>query len=167
LREYRGAGEDALLAAFHAGEANPPPDPARDEWDALLDVHRRAGRVMRRVHIITEPLTDYLRYELTWAYGPSVAAGEDIRIIAVSTGWPEDLPPLDFWLFDANVLLVAHYTEDTTLLGFEHVTDPARIVQACRWRDAALHHAQPWADYIAARPELAARVPVLPLRRAG
>ena len=65
---------------------------------------------MQRVHVVVEPLTAYLRYELAWSYTPE--AGEDIRIIPVQTGqWPAGLPGLggDFWLFDSARLLRMHY----------------------------------------------------------
>jgi hypothetical protein len=116
---------------------------------------------MQRVHVVTEPLTDYMRFELTWAYAPNVAAGEDIRIVPVGPDrpWPADLPHEDFWLFDSSVLYAARYADDGYWLGVESVTDPTAIVAACRWRDAALHLAQLWADYVATRPSLVDRLP--------
>ena len=42
----------------------------------MLAANHRAGRVQQRVHVVAEPLTAYLRYELTWQYGPNAAAGE-------------------------------------------------------------------------------------------
>jgi len=68
--------------------------------------------------------------------------------------WPDDLPQSDFWLFDSSVLYAMHYEPDGTWLGAEPVSDPDRIVAACRWRDAALYHAMPWREYIASRPDL-------------
>lgn len=158
---YRGSGEDAWIRAFEQGLPGPPHDPAQDEWEAMIRQHRAAGRIMQRVHAVVEPLTAYMRFELTWAYAPNAAAGEDIRIIPIDdrAGWPADLPGRDFHLFDNSELYDAHYSEDGTWLGVEPVLDLARIVQACRWRDALQHHAIPWADFIASRPDLAARLP--------
>jgi len=49
----------------------------------------RAGKVFQRVHVVREPLTDYLRYEFGWSYPPYVEAGEDIRILVAQAGsWP-------------------------------------------------------------------------------
>lgn len=160
LQVYRGSGEDAAIAAFQAGYSAPPDDPEQTEWEAMIRAHRAAGRIMQRVHVVTEPVSDYMRFELTWAYAPNVAAGEDVRIVpAAADQWPHDLPRRDFWLFDSCELFDARYTDDGTWLGVEQVSEPARIVEACRWRDAALHHAQPWADYLRAHPALAARLP--------
>ena len=47
-----------------------------------------------------------------------------------------------------------HYERDGTWLGAEPVGEPDRIVEACRWRDAALYHAMPWQEYIASHPDL-------------
>ncbi|GAA0934185.1 DUF6879 family protein [Pseudonocardia zijingensis] len=160
LQVYRGSGEDDAIAAFTAGLAAPPADPVQDDWEAMIRAHVRAGRVMRRVHVVTEPVTDYMQFELTWAYAPNAAAGEDIRIVPVrGADWPAGLPRLDFWLFDDAELFVAHYAPDGTWLGVEPVDDPARVATARRWRDTALQLAMPWRDYIAEWPELAARIP--------
>jgi len=105
---------------------------------------------------VVEPLTDYMRWELSWGYALNVAAGEDIGVVGVPVGqhWPEGIPQRDFWLFDAIELYDMHYDPDGMWLGVEHVTDPARIAAACRWREAALHHAVPWLRYVSVRPGL-------------
>ena len=163
LQEYRGSGEDEWIAAFHTGARTPPPDPVQDEWEAMIRANRAAGKTMQRVHVVVEPVSDYLRFELTWAYAPNVTAGEDIRIIAVpgDGSWPPGVPHRDFWLFDDDLYL-AHYADDGTWLGVEHITDADTVATATRWRAAALHHAQPWETFIQQRPALAARLPVPP-----
>jgi len=158
LQTYAGSGEDDGIAAFGRGDPEPPPDPAEDEWAAMLRAHRDAGRIQQRVHVVTEPVSDYLAYELTWEYGPHAAAGEDIRIIPVTTGWPADVPSKDFWLFDSATLFDMHYHTGGHWLGSEAVTDPARIVAACFARDAALYHSIPWRAYLAEHPELERRL---------
>ncbi len=157
LQDYGGSGEDDEIAAFLAGQPRPMLDPEHEQWAAVLRDHRREGRVAQRVHVITEPISDYARWELTWGYAPSVEAGEDIRIVPVSEGvpWPVDIPHCDYWLFDAHELYDMHYDPDGMWLGVELVTDPARIATACHWREAALHHSVPWRQYVQARPHLA------------
>ena len=153
LQSYGGSGEDDDLAAFTAGSPRLGAQ-GRDRWTSLLTAARRAGKVQQRVHVVREPLGSYLEYELTWQYGPNSAAGEEIGIIPVTGDqWPGDLPRYDFWLFDSSVLYMMIY-DDGTWLGAQPVTDPARIIQACRWRDAALYHATPWREYIESCPEL-------------
>lgn len=56
-------------------------DAGMEEWLDTVQGARAAGKCMERVHVVVEPLSDYMRYELTWWYPANVAAGEDIRII--------------------------------------------------------------------------------------
>jgi hypothetical protein len=159
LQTYRDPVEDQGIAAFHRGDLQPPPDPAEDEWAAMLRAHRDSGRVQQRVHVVTEPITDYLAYELCWEYGPHTAAGEDIRIIPVTGGWPDDVPPADFTLFDSRLLFRLDYAPDGAWLGAELINDPADVAAACFARDAALHHTMPWAEYMPRHPDLVRRLP--------
>ena len=160
---YRGSGEDLALQAFRDGRPQPPLDDDDLEYLRRVTEARTRGATWRRVHVVREPLSEYLRFELTWEYGPNVAAGEDIGIVSLSPGaaWPADLPGLDFWLFDNSTLFEMHYDDDDTWLGIEEVRDPNRIAQACEWRDAALGRAQDWGDSLADHPELVARVPAM------
>lgn len=154
LQTYAGSGEAEVIEAFASGQAWPR-SAAKDAWTDNIAANRRAGKLQQRVHVVAEPLSEYMRFELTWSYGPNVAAGEDIRIIPVrACEWPADLPHEDYWLFDASKLYAMRYEADGTWLGAEPVADPRRIVDACRWRDAAISRATPWRDYIATQPDL-------------
>src|SRR4051794_40957636 len=144
-----------MLAAFSSGLCQPP-DPGKQEWLAAVRAAVRSGRSVQRVHVVTEPLSEYLRYELSWSYSPNVAAGEDIRIIGVSPGepWPSHLPRHDFWLFDGSQLYLQHYDRHGTWVGVEHDPDPSHAARASRWREVALHLGMPWRDYVRNQPQL-------------
>jgi Family of unknown function (DUF6879) len=130
-----------------------------DQWVALLRANRRWGKTHQRVHVITEPLTPAMQQELTEGYAGNVAAGEDIRVIATAPGdWPDDVPRLDFWLFDSARMYVMHYGPGGEWAGASRVPIPESIVKACQARDAALHRAVPWNTYIASRPDLQRRL---------
>jgi hypothetical protein len=79
LAEYDSPRTRIRVARFLAGE--PEDAEVRAYWDALVGDARRAGKVMQRVHVVAEPLTDYLRFEFDF-YRGSIAAGEDIRILS-------------------------------------------------------------------------------------
>ena len=114
---------------------------------ALQTLGVAAKKSMRRVHVVEEPLSDYLRYEML-SYRPNVEAGEDVRILPVTPGrWP-NLPLDDYWLFDSAELWLMDYDEDGHFTGVVPVTDAVEIVMANHWRDAALHAAVPYADYV-------------------
>lgn len=156
LESYGGSGEDASLAAFLAGEY-PPPDDERQDWTRLVRSAAGRGGLMQRVHVVTEPLSPYLRFELTWSYPQSVAAGEDVRILLITDDWPADIPRSDFWLFDDHELFLMVYDSTGVWLGAEHINDRSAVARACRARDVALRLAQPWAEFVAHRPELRSR----------
>jgi len=134
-------------------------DAGMAEWLELVRAARAAGKRMERVHVVAEPHTDYMRYELTWWYAANVAAGEDIRIIPVQKGqWPAGLPKHDFWLYDSNRVAVLHYDPAGHLYRVEMVRDPVEVVRHTAWRDVAMHQAIPWAEYLSRYPELQARL---------
>lgn len=114
------------------------------EWARLVS----GGRHFHRVHVVTEPLTDYMRFECVWAYRASVEAGEDVRVLPVGKGsWPEGIPRYDFWLFDSEHLVRMNYAPDHTMRTPELVLEPDEIVRANTVRDRALHLATPFTDY--------------------
>lgn len=155
LQIYRGQRDLDLLDQFLADKPRPP-DPIKDRWTSMIVSNVQAGKAVQRVHVVREPLTDYLRFELTWGYELNAAAGEDVRIIALvqHDAWPVDLPQHDYWLFDSVERYDMHYDGNWVCLGAEHVTEPQKIVDACRWRDAALHYGTPWSAYVHSKPHL-------------
>lgn len=147
LDMYDAPDTPGRVRRFLAGE---PPDLAyRAKWDAFIAGVRRAGGTMSRVHVVAEPLTDYLRYELDF-YRLSVAAGEDIRILPRTDAAGLDLPDFDYWLFD-EAAAVMIYDESTRFLRAELVSDPGFLADCRRWRDIAMSHAVPLADYTSRR----------------
>jgi hypothetical protein len=130
--------EQDEFGRFLAGEARGS-FPGISEWiEGTVAIAVRLGKRMHRVHVVEEPLTDYVRFECAWAYAHTVPAGEDVRIILVSKGkWP-DLPRHDYWLFDSSLLVAMYYEDDGAFSAAEIVDDPSRIVRANYWRDLAV-----------------------------
>lgn len=82
LDDYSNSGNPAACQTFLAGEAKPA-----DHNAAWLDTVRRAtesGKRMVRVHILSCPLTPYLRHELGWGYLTNMTAGEEFHILDVT-----------------------------------------------------------------------------------
>jgi hypothetical protein len=148
LQRYDVEYEREPFAAFLHGE---PIDTAPGPWQEMLRGHVAAGRELARVHVIEEPLSDYVRYELH-AYSPNVEAGERVGIIPVRTGaWPTDVPRHDFWLFDDAHLWLMDYDAAGAFQAARLVEEPAFVDQHRRWRDAALARSISLADYVAAQ----------------
>lgn len=139
LPEYRVPQEVELLARFKRGEEVRMPDD--HPWLERVRQHTRAGRIMRRVRVVTQPLTDYLRFELSM-YRQTVAAGEEIRVCSS----PVFRRFGDWWLFDNRVVITLNYDEAGHFLGTKQASD---VVTYCRQRDQALEHSIPFADYTA------------------
>lgn len=153
LQAYDVDEEREELEAFlRTGRLDTPGD---EEWQAMIRRHVAAGRSLRRVHIVEEPLSDYMRYEIA-GYLRNQEAGEDIRLIPVPAGeWPEDLPPLgtDYWLIDdgqpSGGAWVMEYDHGGRWLASTYVDDPGTIDDYRRWRDTALDRSVPLNEYLA------------------
>lgn len=165
LQHYTSPIEDELARAFNAGDS-PAPHAGKRDWMELVDVAVVDGRVMQRVHVVREPVTSYVAFEIAWSYAYNVAAGEDVRIIPVpdTQRWPVGVSQQDFWLFDDTELFDMRYTPDGVWVGVEHVDEDAAL-WACEVRATALKIAVPWQEYVDAHPELAQRVPVVQWQR--
>jgi len=146
LQVYAGADE-ADVRAVLAGERRPT-SPAGEAWTARIRADRLAGKIWQRVHVIEEPLTEYMRYELA-AYAETVAAGDDVRVIAVRRGdWPQGVPRHDWWLFDDSDLWLMSYDPMGAFVAADQVEDPAEVAQHRRWRDVAVLASSPWSAYM-------------------
>jgi hypothetical protein len=148
LDRYVAANEAEPFRRFLAGE---PQDPSwRGPWKEFVRAALRDGKQMARVHVVREPLSDYLEFELTCSYPANVNAGEDVRVLR-RTIWPHlrGLPDHDYWLFDNAVAAVMIYDEDGNFLGADMISDPGIIARYRRARDLAMRHSVRLADYLA------------------
>ncbi len=141
---YEKAEFDLFLGGKQRGEF-----PGIAQWiDGTVRPARDSGKLLHRVHVVEEPLSDYVRFECAWAYAHTVPAGEDVRLIPVPPGeWPEGLPHYDYWLFDSSILITMNYKEDGLFEAAEIVDDPERIVQANFWRDMAVSQSIPFTAF--------------------
>ena len=146
---YDAPNEREPYRRFLAGE---PVDPAwREPWKRLVRDVRASGRTMERVHIVSEPVSDYIRFELLHGYPANVDAGEDVRIL----GWDKayalgvNVRNWDYWLFDDDRAAALDYGDDGSVVRVEMI-DRRRLIQSyCTLRDVALKGATPLAKYVA------------------
>ncbi|MEI5102058.1 hypothetical protein RB200_30500 [Streptomyces sp. PmtG] len=103
------------------------------------------GKRVSRVHVLTSPWTDYLRYELA-AYPGNITAGESIGIIDRAEQTVEGLPDHDFWLFDDRSVYRMHYSDTGAFLSGELLRSD-RLSEYQGYRDRALAAAVPFATY--------------------
>jgi hypothetical protein len=146
LDYYVAPNETEPYERFLSGQA---PDAAwREPWKRFVRNARSTGRQMSRVHILTEPLTDYAMFELTCSYPANVDAGEDVLILPRSRAGGLDLPEQDFWLFDSARAAVMSYDDAGNWLDVRIVDDRPTVGLYCRARDMALARATPLHDFL-------------------
>ncbi|KND32113.1 DUF6879 family protein [Streptomyces acidiscabies] len=117
LPVYRVPQEAEEFSRFMTGERFP--GPYEDSWTEMIRQRKASGGSVGRVHILTRPLSDYLRFEFERYYRHQAPVGEDIRILDV-TERENPLPEIqDFWMFDRSTVVLMHYEEDGTQIGRE------------------------------------------------
>lgn len=150
LQDYAGVSTDERdrVAAWLRGQRRFRSLVDEDGYLRRVASHTLAGKRRARVHVVTFPLSDYVRYELD-AYRENVAVGEQVGI-ADSRDTDGHLGP-DFWLFDAGSTqaegVIMHHDPSTgELLDVEHLTRagrPGRLEELERQAQAALSAARP------------------------
>lgn len=136
-------GEVEEFETFMAtGELHIPDD---DSWLTRVRGFRASGRWIGRVHVITRPLSDYLRYEFA-AYAHTIKAGEDIRILDLTDRENPGLPDRDWWFFDNAKVVEMRYRPDGTQIGRELLESPD-VEQYRRWKNLALSLSVPFTEY--------------------
>jgi hypothetical protein len=142
LDHYAMEYEEEAVQRFLAGE---PRDTSYiDGWLQRVRATVGGGRRMQRVHVVSEPLSDYRL---------NVEAGEDVRILPRQATAGLDLPDHDFWLFDGQQVVCMRYDGDGAFLGAEQIDDPGAAARYGAWRDAALGAAIPYDRYVAEHRE--------------
>lgn len=97
------------------------------------------GRRFERVRMLTDPPTEYLRWQAE-VTPLNIAAGEDIRILPEAQARELELPEHDFWLFDDERVAVLRFS-GAVLLGAEIITSPDVVKRHQAWRHLAWSHA--------------------------
>jgi hypothetical protein len=152
---YDADGEAEPLQAWLAGRSLPL-GPAYTDWLATVRDAVAEGKTVQRVHVMTEPVSAYVHWELGWFQGHAVAAGEDIRLLPHhGIDWPRGLLKLDWWLFDDERVAIFRFDYEARLIDIELNASPNVAEHFRGERDIALGQAVPYADYLRANPWIA------------
>ena len=144
---YDAPNEHEPYARFLADE---PVDQAwRRPWQTLVRGVRESGRTMARVHVITEPASEYARFSLLHGYPASVQAGEDVRILGRMQASAAKLPSTDYWLFDDDLAALLIYDDAGRAARVELDSNATVLVGLRAARDEAMRLAVPVAQYVA------------------
>ncbi|RKN09659.1 DUF6879 family protein [Streptomyces radicis] len=145
LPQYLMPQEEEELRAFRAGKRIDPHTVTSSYADRL---RRQAaeGRPQGRVHIVTRPLSEYLRFEFSRYYTVHALAGENIRILDVTEG-PNPLAGVqDFWMFDRSEVVLMNYEPDGRQINRQvYEGDPAPFIE---YQRIAVEASVPFEEYV-------------------
>jgi hypothetical protein len=118
-------------------------------WLEDIRVATRAGRRFERVRMLTDPLTEYLEWQIE-VTPLNIGAGEDIRVLPERRARELGLPGDDFWLFDDERVARMHFGS-AGFDGAEIITAPDVVARHVAWRELAWTHAVRFDEYQAGK----------------
>lgn len=120
----------------------------RTEWLSFIEEVTTKSVVVERARVVTEPHSDYVRWEL--ALDPqNIAAGENIRYLPRRHTEGIRLPNEDCWLFDNERLVLSLFKPDGGSGGFAREEDPELVKQYHVACDQVWSRAVPYSEYVA------------------
>ncbi|TVZ97574.1 DUF6879 family protein [Streptomyces sp. BK340] len=145
LDDYSQSGGTDAYLAFLAGREQPESYKTA-AWLTTVGDATKAGKRVYRVHVLSRPLTDYLRFELSWGYRRNMTVGEEFFILD-TTEQANPIPDApDFWMFDGTAAAVMAYDGAGKYLGSQFAEE-GRLAEFRAYRDTALAHAVPFAEW--------------------
>ncbi len=116
------------------------------DWCSLVREAAGRGVEFRRLRLVSEPVSDYIRWEhaLTAA---TLAAGEHVRWLPRSRCMDLLLVPVDFWILDSRLVRFGLFSGDGDVAGHQVREEPeiARLAADCF--DAAWSRGVPHEHY--------------------
>lgn len=118
-----------------------------DDWIEPLGTAVERGVNIRRLRIVSEPVSDYIRWEHAISYG-NIKAGEDLRWLPRHLAYDLPAPVADYWMFDQRVVRY-HFTSGAGAeLGvFKYENDPRAVIPVVGMFEMLWERAIPHADY--------------------
>ncbi len=138
--------DDPLFLAWLAGDREEfAAHEARPWLDLIREVTRRGVRV-RRARVVSEPVTDCIRFEHATTES-NIGAGEDVRWLPRHLATGLLFPANDYWVFDGQRARFNYFSGPGEFLGTRLSTDPAIPAQCAAAFEAVWERAIPHQDY--------------------
>lgn len=138
--------DDPVFLDWKAGRLDVS-EPAYPAWLAEVRDHVARGVEYRRARIVSEPVTDFIRFEYEITPALNLAAGERVRWLPRRQASGLCLPGNDFWVFDDKVVRFGYFAGDGEYLGDEAVDDPAVVKLCASAFEAVWERAIPHEEY--------------------
>ncbi|MBA9001574.1 DUF6879 family protein [Thermomonospora cellulosilytica] len=139
---------DPSFQAWLAGRPAPV-DPAtqyRQYMDLISSAVAR-GVVIRRARIVSEPVSDYVRWEHELTGPVNIAAGERVRWLPRRLASTLALPGNPYWVFDDRLVRFSLFGGDGEVHGHQFYEDPDTIEMCRSAFEAVWERAVPHQDY--------------------
>jgi hypothetical protein len=148
MRDVYAAADHSRFRKWLAGQEFSPDDEAEwwRPWREIMDRHREAGRSLRRLRVISEPVTEYIKFEFLDA-AELVRVGEDVRWLPRQHASGLLLPGNDLWAFDQETVVFTHLSGDGAVQGYELTTAPVLVRQVVTAFEAAWSVATSHGEY--------------------
>lgn len=151
MRDTYAVGDEAEDFEHWRRTGERDTNPASAYWAPWVDLIGRTtarGVTVRRARIVSEPVTEYIRYEHAGA-SVNVDAGEEVLWLPRRLASDIALPGNDFWLFDQTAVLFNHFSGsgDWSEPKWEVRTEPAVIRLATSAFSSVWERGVPHAKY--------------------
>ncbi|MGQ4439594.1 DUF6879 family protein [Streptomyces violaceoruber] len=140
--------EDEDFAAWRAGWEYDLDDRS-SWWNGFLDSVDQAvsrGVAVHRARIVSEPVTEYIRYEHSCT-PQNLAAGEEVRWLPRRLASDLLIPGNDFWLFDNELIRFGLFSGDGAFVEHTLCDDPDVIKNVAEAFEAVWSRALPHDRY--------------------
>jgi hypothetical protein len=148
MRDVYAAADHSRFRRWLADEEFDPQEEAEwwRPWREMMRRHQDAGRILRRLRVVSEPVTEYIKFEWLDA-AELVKAGEDVRWLPRQRASACFLPGNDLWCFDGERVVFTHLSGDGAVQGYEMTTDPELVGKVVAAFGAAWSAAIPYSEY--------------------
>lgn len=141
--------DDPDFADWRAGVDFDPAERWRSWFDVVVSATARGVR-MRRARIVSEPVSDYIKFEYDVTERHNIASGEDVRWLPRRRAADLALPGADFWVVDDEIVIFNHFDGNgdwNPVTGMEVRTEPAVAKLCASAFEAVWERATPHAEY--------------------
>lgn len=145
LPQYLMPQEAEELEAFRSG-ARVDPLAVSNEYTDRLRRQTTEGRSQGRVHVVTRPLAEYLRFEFHHYYKAHALAGEQIRILDVTDRENPLAGVQDFWMFDHAEVVLMNYHPDGRQISREVIEGD--VTPFIEYQRIAVAESAPFEEYV-------------------
>ncbi|MGH8964115.1 MAG: DUF6879 family protein [Actinomycetes bacterium] len=118
-----------------------------DSWITLVGAAVDRGVRFRRLRIVSEPVSDYIRWEHAISYG-NIKAGEELQWLPRHLAFDLPHPVADFFLWDQRLIAYNFTAGNGVDTGrMEYIADPRHIVPVVGMVEMLWERGIPHADY--------------------